>query len=51
MIIYFSPTQIIPPSLLDPKAPSPQLQGEKGEIGDPGPPGPRGVPGKRVSQF
>lgn len=39
---------MIPPNLLDPKAPPPHLTGEKGERGDPGPPGPQGIPGQRV---
>ena len=40
---------MIPPNLLDPKAPSPHLTGVKGDRGDPGPPGRAGVPGRRVS--
>ena len=42
--------QIVPPTLLDPKAPLPHLTGQKGDQGDPGNPGPGGVPGQRVSQ-
>ena len=42
--------QIIPPTLLDPKAPPPHLTaGQKGDQGDPGVAGPQGVPGRRVS--
>lgn len=42
--------QIIPPTLLDPKAPPPHLTGLKGDQGDPGSPGPQGVAGQRVSR-
>ena len=41
--------QILPPTLLDPKAPSPHITGQKGDPGDPGVPGPAGVAGQRVS--
>ena len=42
---------MIPPNLLDPKAPPPHLTGVKGDRGEPGRPGRPGVAGRRVSCY